>query len=68
MILLEMKANHYFTINELIKLVLIRDGQEPIIQPQHTVLVRGTLKHWLNKGVVERMALKANNVRWKLKI
>ena len=70
MILLEIKANpnHYFTVNELIKLVLIRDGQEPIIQPQHTVSVRGALKHWLNKGVVERVALKANDVRWKLKI
>ena len=70
MILLEMKAqpNHYFTVNELIKLVLIRDGQEPIIQPQHTVSVRGALKHWFNKGVVERVTLKANNVRWKLKI
>lgn len=70
MILLEMKAqpNHYFTVNELIKLVLIRDGQEPIIQPQHTVSVRGALKHWLNKGVVERLALKANNVRWRLKM
>ncbi|VEI44398.1 DNA repair ATPase [Actinobacillus equuli] len=69
MILLELKAkpNHYFTVNELIQLVLIRDGQVPIIQPQHTVSVRGALKHWLNKGVVERVALKANDVRWRLK-
>ncbi len=43
MVLAEMKAqpNHEFTVNELIKLVLIRDKQEPIIQPQHTVSVRG---------------------------
>lgn len=70
MILAEIKAkpNHEFTVNELIQLVLIRDKQEPIIQPQHTVSVRGALKHWLNKGVVERVALKANDVRWRLKI
>ena len=69
MVLAEMKAqpNHDFTVNELIKLVLIRDKQEPIIQPQHTVSVRGALKHWLNKGVVERVALKVNDVRWRLK-
>ena len=70
MVLAEMKAkpNYEFTVNELIKLILIRDGQAPIIQPQHTVSMRGALKHWLNKGVVERAALKANDVRWKLKI
>lgn len=70
MVLAEMKVkpNHYFTVNELTELVLIRDKQDPIIQPQHTVSVRGALKHWLNKDVVERVALKANNVRWKLKI
>ena len=68
MILAEMKAkpNHEFTVNELIKLVLIRDGQAPIIQPQHTVSVRGALKHWLNKGAVERVVLKAKDVRWRL--
>lgn len=70
MVLAEMKVkpNHYFTVNELTELVLIRDKQDPIIQPQHTVSVRGALKHWLNKDVVERVALKANDVRWKLKI
>lgn len=70
MVLAEMKAqpNHEFTVNELIKLVLIRDKQDPIIQPQHTVSVRGALKHWFNKGVVRRVVLKANDVRWKLKI
>ena len=70
MVLAEMKVkpNHYFTVNELTELVLIRDKQDPIIQPQHTVSVRGALKHWLNKDVVERIALKANDVRWKLKI
>ncbi|WGE34467.1 DNA repair protein [Actinobacillus genomosp. 1] len=70
MVLAEMKVkpNHYFTVNELTELVLIRDKQDPIIQPQHTVSVRGSLKHWLNKGVVERVALKANDVRWRLKI
>ncbi|HDR1055835.1 TPA: DNA repair protein [Pasteurella multocida] len=69
MVLAEMKVkpNHYFSVNELTELVLMRDGQEPIIQPQHTVSVRGALKHWLNKGVVERIALKANDVRWRLK-
>ncbi|KEZ15749.1 hypothetical protein HS327_02239 [Glaesserella parasuis] len=69
MVLVEMKARpqHYFTVNELVKLVLVQDGQEPIIQPQHTVSMRAALKHWLNKGVVKRVALKANNVRWKLK-
>ncbi|MBN6710152.1 DNA repair protein [Haemophilus haemoglobinophilus] len=67
MLLLEMKAkpDHYFTVNELIKLVLIRDGQEPIIQPQHAVSVRGALKYWLDKGVVERLSV--IDVRWKLK-
>ncbi|MGC6248795.1 DNA repair protein [Bisgaard Taxon 45] len=70
LLLAELKAepNRYFTVNELIKQVLIKCGQEPIIQPQHTISMRGALKHWLNKGVVERIALKANNVRWKLKI
>ncbi|WGE41435.1 DNA repair protein [Actinobacillus equuli] len=70
MVLAEMKLkpNHYFTVNELTELVLIRDRQDPIIQPQHTVSVRGALKHWINKGVVERVALKANDVRWRLKI
>ncbi len=65
-----MKAqpNHKFTVNELIKLVLIRDVQDPTIQPQHTLSVRGALKHWLNKDAVERVALKANDVRWSLKI
>ena len=69
MVLAEMKVkpNHYFTVNELTELVLIRDKQDPIIQPQHTVSVRGALKHWLNKDVVERIALKANDVRWRLK-
>ncbi|MDY3124215.1 MAG: DNA repair protein [[Actinobacillus] rossii] len=68
MILLEMKAqpNHYFTVNELVKLVLIRDGQEPIIQPQHTVSVRGALKHWLNKGVVERLEIGVTNIKWRI--
>lgn len=69
MVLAEMKVkpNHYFTVNELTELVLIRDGQELIIQQQHTVSVRGALTHWLNKDVVERIALKANDVRWRLK-
>lgn len=70
MVLAQMKAqpNHKFTVNELIKLVLIRDVQDPTIQPQHTLSVRGALKHWLNKDAVERVALKANDVRWSLKI
>lgn len=65
---MKLKPNHYLTVNELTQLVLIRDKQEPIIQSQHTVSVRGALKPWLNKDVVERIALKANDVRWKLKI
>ena len=67
MVLAEMKAkpNYEFTVNELIKLVLTRDRQDPIIQPQHTVSMRGALKHWLNKDVVERVTLKANDVRWR---
>ena len=70
MVLAEMKLkpNHYFTVNELTELVLIRDKQVPIVLPQHTVSVRGALKHWLNKGVVERIALQTNDVRWRLKI
>ncbi|AOF54303.1 DNA repair protein [Rodentibacter caecimuris] len=70
MVLAEMKAkpNHEFTVNELIKLVLIRDGQNPIIQPQHTVSVRGALKHWFNKGVLERIELGVMDIRWKLKV
>ncbi|STO54635.1 DNA repair ATPase [Canicola haemoglobinophilus] len=70
MVLAEMKEkpNHYFSVNELTELVLIQDGQEPIIQPQHTVSVRGALKHWLDKGVIERLEQGVTNVRWKLKV
>ena len=70
MVLAEMKVkpNHYFSVNELTELVLIQDGQEPIIQPQHTVSVRGALKYWLDKGVIERLEQGVTNVRWKLKV
>lgn len=69
MVLAEMKEkpNHYFTVNELTELVLIRDGQEPIIQPQHTVSMRAALKHWLNKGVVERLEINTIDVKWRLR-
>lgn len=69
MVLVEMKARpqHYFTVNELVKLVLVQDGQEPIIQPQHTVSMRAALKHWLNKGIVERLEINIVDVRWRLR-
>ncbi|EER48117.1 ATPase involved in DNA repair [Actinobacillus minor NM305] len=69
MVLVEMKARpqHYFTVNELVKLVLVQDGQEPIIQPQHTVSMRAALKHWLNKGIVERLEINVVDVRWRLR-
>lgn len=69
MVLVEMKARprHYFTVNELVKLALVQDGQEPIIQPQHTVSMRVALKHWLNKGIVERLEINVVDVRWRLK-
>lgn len=68
MVLAEMKAqpNHEFTVNELIKLVLIRDRQDPIVQPQHTVSVRGALKHWLNRGVIERLEIGVTNIKWRI--
>lgn len=69
MVLVEMKAQpqHYFTVNELVKLVLVQDGQEPIIQAQHTVSMRAALKHWLDKGIVERLETNTIDVKWKLK-
>lgn len=69
MVLVEMKAcpQHYFTVNELVKLVLVQDGQEPIIQSQHTVSMRAALKHWLDKGVVERLEINTTDVKWRLR-
>lgn len=64
MLLAELKAqpDHYFTVNELTRRVLIRDGQEPTILPQHTISVRGALKDWINKGFVERIKNNAVDV------
>lgn len=68
LLLAELKAepDRYFTVNELIKRVLIKCGQEPIIHPQHTVSMRAALKHWLDKGVVERLEINVLDVKWKL--
>lgn len=66
---LKQEPHRYFTVNELIALVLIKDGQANTpITAQHTVSMRGALKHWLNKCIVERVELKANEVRWKLNV
>ena len=69
MVLAVLKAqpDHYFTVNELTEIVLIKDGQEPIIRPQHTVSVRGALRHWLTKDVVERLEMGVTDVKWRLK-
>lgn len=61
------EPNRYFTVNELIRLVLIKDGQANTpITAQHTVSMRGALKHWLDKGVVERLERSVTDIRWKL--
>lgn len=65
---LKQEPNCYFTVNELIRLVLIKDGQaDTPITAQHTVSMRGALKHWLDKGVVERIEKNVVEVRWRLK-
>ena len=65
---LKQEPNRYFTVNELIRLVLIKDGQTNTpITAQHTVSMRGALKHWLDKGVVERLEKNVVEVRWRLK-
>lgn len=68
MLLQEMKKqpHHLFSVNELVTLVLIQDEQQPIIQPQHTVSVRGALKHWLNKGIIERVVINSTKIYWRL--
>ncbi|PVX39791.1 hypothetical protein C8D76_105134 [Pasteurella langaaensis DSM 22999] len=65
---LKQEPNRSFTVNELITLVLIKDGQagKPITA-QHTVSMRGALRHWLNKGIVERIEYNVVNIRWQLK-
>ena len=65
--ILKTQPNHYFTVNELTELVLIKDGQVPTILPQHTISVRGALKHWRTKGVVERLEMGVTDVKWRLK-
>ncbi|EEY10363.1 hypothetical protein [Mannheimia haemolytica] len=65
---LKQEPHRYFKVNELITLVLIKDGQaNNPITAQHTVSMRGALKHWLDKGVVERLEKNVVEVRWKLK-
>lgn len=65
---LKQEPHCYFKVNELITLVLIKDGQaNNPITAQHTVSMRGALKHWLDKGVVERFEKNVVEVRWKLK-
>lgn len=65
--ILKTQPNHYFTVNELTELVLIKDGQVPTILPQHTISVRSALKHWRTKGVVERLEMGVTDVKWRLK-
>lgn len=65
--ILKTQPDHYFTVNELTELVLIKDRQAPTILPQHTVSVRGVLKHWRTKGVVERLERGVTDVKWRLK-
>lgn len=65
--ILKTQPDHYFTVNELTELVLIKNGQVPIIRPQHTVFIRGALKHWRAKGVVERFKKNFVDVCWRFK-
>ena len=69
LLLAELKSEpeRYFTVNELIKRVLVKCGQELTIHPQHTVSMRAALKYWLDKGVVERLEINAVDVKWKFK-
>lgn len=65
---LKQEPNRSFTVNELITLALIKDGQaDKPITAQHTVSMRGALRHWLNKGIVERIEYNVVNIRWRLK-
>ncbi|SUT87770.1 DNA repair ATPase [Actinobacillus ureae] len=41
--ILKAQPDHYFTVNEITEIVLIKDGQDPIVRPKHTVSVRGAL-------------------------
>lgn len=45
MVLAVLKAqpDHYFTVNEITEIVLIKDRQDPIVRPKHTVSVHGAL-------------------------
>lgn len=65
--LLLMELHRYFTVNELIKRMLVKCGQEPIIHQQHTVSMRAALKYWFDKGVVERLEINVVDVKWKFK-
>lgn len=38
-----------------------------IIHSQHTVSMQTALKHWIDKGVVERLEINAVDVKWKFK-
>jgi len=58
---------NYFTVNEFTKIVLIKDGHNPIVSLKSMVSVLGALKHWLTKGVVERLERGVTDVKWRLK-
>lgn len=67
--LMKADPNRYFTVNELTQLALKYDNQpDTSITDGHTVSVRGALKHWLDKGIVERYALSVTDVKWKLNL
>ncbi|WP_314344938.1 DNA repair protein [Haemophilus parahaemolyticus] len=65
LLLMELKSepHRYFTVNGLIKRMLVKYGQEPIIHQQHTVSIRAALKYWFDKGVVERLEINVVDVK-----
>ncbi|QLB21175.1 DNA repair protein [Vespertiliibacter pulmonis] len=67
--LMKADPNRYFTVNELTQLALKYDNQpDTLITDGHTVSVRGALKHWLDKGIVERYSRSVTDVKWKLNL
>lgn len=66
--ILKAEPNRYFGVTELTFLLLKADNQpESAFTEGHTVSVRGALKHWLEKGMVEREQRTTIHVRWKFK-
>lgn len=63
--IMKTQPKRYFTVNELTQLALEQDKQEINITDGHRTSVRGALKYLLNKGIVERYALNAIDVKWK---